>query len=44
MIGLIVWSILILFIGWCITPWWFIPSIIVGSIIYIALFGEEKYY
>ena len=43
MLGLIVWFILILFIVWCITPWWFIPSIVVGTILWHWLFDKKQY-
>jgi hypothetical protein len=37
MIGLIVWCILIIVIAACITPWWFFPVVILGSILSMAL-------
>ncbi len=44
MLGCWVWIILILFIGFCVTPWWFIPSIVIGTIIWHILFDKRQYY
>lgn len=33
MLGLILWALLILFVCICITPWWFIPSVIAAIVI-----------
>lgn len=41
--AIIVFSILILFIGFCVTPWWFIPTLIAGGIIW-AITHQDKYY
>ena len=41
--AIIVFSLLILFIGFCVTPWWFIPALIVGGIIW-AITHQDKYY
>jgi hypothetical protein len=43
MLGCWVWIILILFIGFCVTPWWFIPSIVIGTIIWHILFDKRQY-
>jgi hypothetical protein len=43
MLGLIIWCILIIIIAVCITPWWFLPSVIIVSIINEFLFGKKCY-
>ncbi len=43
MLGLWVWIILILFIAWCITPWWFLPAIFIGTILWHILFDKKQY-
>ncbi len=41
--AIIVFSLLILFIGFCVTPWWFIPALIAGGIIWAST-HLDKYY
>lgn len=41
MLGVIVWIILLVVIAICITPWWFVPSIIIGTLVYQWIFGEK---
>lgn len=33
MLGLIVWCLIFIFIAACITPWWFIPAVVVITVI-----------
>jgi len=41
MLGLIVWCILIIVIACCILPWWFLPTVIVFSVLSQWLFGKH---
>lgn len=41
MLGLIVWCIIIIIIGVCILPWWALPTLIIGAIIWNCLFGKK---
>lgn len=42
MIGLIVWAIILIVIAWCLTPWWFMPLILIGGFVW-ALLCPPKY-
>lgn len=44
MLGVWVFVILILFIFWCLTPWWFLPLVFILAAVFIVLFGNERYY
>ena len=37
MLGIVIFALLIIFIAACITPWWFIPTLIVVSILWAFL-------
>lgn len=43
MLGCIVWCIIFIFIGACILPWWFLPTVFIVGIIY-SLLDKNKYY
>ena len=43
MLGFWIFIILIIFIAICITPWWFVPSIVVGTLVYQWIFGDKTY-